>query len=157
MLGREHLLYPVPDPTPGVGDLLYPVPDPTPGVEVHDSTWQTSGKRPPRLTRWHEPLCALRRRGSSASMICVPIFQAIPGRWLGIYLGHCPHKRECKKLSSPWKGSGVVVEKKLSPYHYRVRLKAVISVVNHDRKKAVSCPKGPRLDSDEWIWVKFAL
>ena len=57
----------------GKGDLLYPVPDPTPGVEVHDSTWQTSGKRPPRLTRWHEPLYALRRRGSSASMICVPI------------------------------------------------------------------------------------
>ena len=53
----------------GKGDLLYPVPDPTPGIEVHDS--------------------------------------------------------------STWKGPGVVVEKKLSPYHYRVRLKAVISVVNH--------------------------
>ena len=50
---------------------------------------------------------------------------------------------KCKKLSSPWKGSGVVVEKKLSPYHYRVRLKAVISVVNHDRKKACHARKVP--------------
>ena len=38
--------------------------------------------------------------------------------------------------SSPWKEPGVVVEKKLSPYHYWVRMKAVISVVNYDRMKA---------------------
>ena len=35
------------------------------------------------------------------------------------------------------------MEKKLSPYHYRVRLKAVISVVNHDRMNACHARKVP--------------
>ena len=36
-----------------------------------------------------------------------------------------------------------MVEKKLSPYHYWVRLKAVISVVNYDRMKACHARKVP--------------
>ena len=45
---REHVLYTQPVYTEpadaGKGDLLYPVPDPTPGVEVHGSSpWKGTG------------------------------------------------------------------------------------------------------------------
>ena len=43
-------------------------------------------------------------------------------------------KGECKKLGPPWKGQGVVVTK-LSACLYRVKLRNVIMVLNHDKIK----------------------
>ena len=44
-----------------------------------------------------------------------------------------------------------MVEKKLSPYHYWVRLKAVISVVNYDRMKACHARKVPAWCKEEVV------
>jgi transposase InsO family protein len=43
-------------------------------------------------------------------------------------------KGKCKKLRSPWKGPGVI-DKKLSPYLYRIKLQNAVLVTNHDRMK----------------------
>ncbi|XP_070546257.1 uncharacterized protein [Ptychodera flava] len=43
-------------------------------------------------------------------------------------------KGKCRKLSPPWKGPGIVVEK-LTPYLYRVKIKRQETVVHHDRMK----------------------
>ena len=43
-------------------------------------------------------------------------------------------KGKCRKLSHSWMGSGIVI-KKLSPYLYRVKIKAAVMVANHDRLK----------------------
>jgi transposase InsO family protein len=43
-------------------------------------------------------------------------------------------KGKCKKLKSPWKGPGVIVEK-LSACVYRVKLQRALFVTNHDRMK----------------------
>ena len=54
-------------------------------------------------------------------------------------------KGKCKKLSPPWKGPAVIVSK-LSSYHFRVKLRNAVFVVNHDRIK----PCGDR-DLPHWI------
>ena len=43
-------------------------------------------------------------------------------------------KGKCKKLCSPWKGPGIVIEK-LSAVLFRVKLRNSVMVVNHDRIK----------------------
>ena len=43
-------------------------------------------------------------------------------------------KGKTKKLSPPWKGPAVILEK-LSPYHYRVLYRNTVFVANHDRLK----------------------
>jgi transposase InsO family protein len=43
-------------------------------------------------------------------------------------------KGKCKKLTAPWKGPGVI-EKKISAFIYRVKMKNSIFVTNHDRLK----------------------
>ena len=43
-------------------------------------------------------------------------------------------KGKCRKLTSPWKGPGVV-EKKISDYIYRIKTKNAVFVTNHDRLK----------------------
>lgn len=43
-------------------------------------------------------------------------------------------KGKCRKLCPPWKGPGVIVTK-LSAFIFRVKLKNVVFVVNHDRLK----------------------
>jgi len=43
-------------------------------------------------------------------------------------------KGKCRKLSSLWKGPGVIV-KKISAYIYCVKLKNSVFVANHDRLK----------------------
>jgi hypothetical protein len=55
-------------------------------------------------------------------------------------------KGKCRKLSSPWKGPGVII-KKISPYIYRVKLKTSILTMNHDRLK-------PCRDREFPTWVK---
>jgi hypothetical protein len=55
-------------------------------------------------------------------------------------------KGKCKKLSPPWKGPGVIVSK-LSSYHFRVKLRNAVFVVNHDRVK-------PCRDRDLPRWLK---
>jgi ribosomal protein L21E len=55
-------------------------------------------------------------------------------------------KGKCKKLSSPWKGPGIIV-KKFSSYIYRVKLKNAVFVTNHDRLK-------PCRDRNLPIWIK---
>ena len=52
---------------------------------------------------------------------------------------------KCKKLSSPWKGPAVVVNK-LSESLFRVKLKNALLVVNHDRMK-------PCRDRNLPVWV----
>ena len=41
-------------------------------------------------------------------------------------------KGQCRKLTSPWKGPGIIVTK-LSAYLYRVKLRKAVFVTNHDR------------------------
>ena len=43
-------------------------------------------------------------------------------------------KGKCRKLSSPWKGPGVII-KKISAYIYHVKLKNSVFGTNHDRLK----------------------
>ena len=43
-------------------------------------------------------------------------------------------KGKAKKLSPPWKGPGIIVEK-LSAYLYRVKVRNAVFVINHDRVK----------------------
>jgi hypothetical protein len=43
-------------------------------------------------------------------------------------------KRKTRKLSPPWKGPGVVIER-FTPYLYKIKLKRVIITANHDRLK----------------------
>lgn len=43
-------------------------------------------------------------------------------------------KGKCKKLSPPWKGPGII-EKKISSYIYRVKMRNAVFVMNHDRLK----------------------
>ena len=43
-------------------------------------------------------------------------------------------KGQCKKLSPPWKGPGIVVNK-FTPYLYRAKLKNAVFTANHDRLK----------------------
>ena len=43
-------------------------------------------------------------------------------------------KGQCKKLSPPWKGPGIVVNK-FTPYLYRVKLKNAVFTADHDRLK----------------------
>lgn len=43
-------------------------------------------------------------------------------------------KGQCKKLSSPWKCPGLIVQK-ISAYIYRVNLRNTVFVTNHDRLK----------------------
>lgn len=59
-------------------------------------------------------------------------------------------KGKCKKLSSPWKGPAVIVEK-ISASLFRVRLRKSLFVANHDRIKPCKNRKYP-----EWIetWLK---
>lgn len=54
-------------------------------------------------------------------------------------------KGQCRKLSSPWKGPGIVVTK-FSPYLYRVKLKNAVFTANHDRLKPCRDKKLP-----EWL------
>ncbi|GFR86236.1 Pol polyprotein [Elysia marginata] len=55
---------------------------------------------------------------------------------------------ESSKLSSPWKGPGVIL-KVLTPYLYEIRVKRRSWVVNHDRLKPC------RIPPDSWpIWIK---
>ena len=42
----------------------------------------------------------------------------------------------CKKLSSPWKGPGIIT-KKITPALFRVKLKNSIFTVNHDRDRVL--------------------
>ncbi|XP_069101562.1 uncharacterized protein [Argopecten irradians] len=56
-------------------------------------------------------------------------------------------KGKCKKLSSPWKGPGIIV-KKLSAYLYRVKLRNSVFVTNHDRMMPCRDRKVPA-----WITV----
>ncbi|MEX1347567.1 MAG: RNase H-like domain-containing protein, partial [Desulfobacterales bacterium] len=51
-------------------------------------------------------------------------------------------KGKCKKLSSPWKGPGVII-KKLSSYVFQVKLKNSVLVINHDRLKPCRDAKLP--------------
>ena len=51
-------------------------------------------------------------------------------------------KGKCKKLSSPWKGPGLIV-KKISASLFRIKLKNAILVVNHDRMKPCKTQKLP--------------
>jgi len=55
-------------------------------------------------------------------------------------------KGKCKKLSSPWKGPGIIV-KKFSAYIYRVKLRNAVFVTNHDRMK-------PCRDRNLPTWIK---
>jgi transposase InsO family protein len=55
-------------------------------------------------------------------------------------------KGKCRKLSSPWKGPGVIV-KKISVYLYRIKLQNAVFVANHDRMKPCRDEKLP-------AWIK---
>lgn len=57
-------------------------------------------------------------------------------------------KGKSRKLSSPWKGPGIIV-KKLSAYLYRIKLRNAVLVINHDRMMPCKDRKLP-----DWI-VKF--
>ena len=140
MLGRE-----VNQPA----DLLYPVPDPTPEVEVHEylSNLRKETSRAHEVARSTLRSTQLRlkrnydlrsytRRYKQGDLVYILDTARIKGK--------------CKKLSSPWKGPGVVVEK-LSPYHYRVRVKAAVSVMNHDRLKACHGRKVPAWCKRKWV------
>jgi hypothetical protein len=43
-------------------------------------------------------------------------------------------KGKCKRLSLPWKGPGVVLDR-LTPYIYKIKLQRVNFTANHDRLK----------------------
>ena len=58
------------------------------------------------------------------------------------------HKGKSRKLSSPWKGPGIIT-KKLSVYLYRIMLHNAVLVTNHDRMMPCKDRKLPG-----WI-VKF--
>ena len=58
------------------------------------------------------------------------------------------HKGKSRKLSSPWKGPGIIT-KKLSVYLYRIMLRNAVLVTNHDRMMPCKDRKLPG-----WI-VKF--
>jgi ketosteroid isomerase-like protein len=51
-------------------------------------------------------------------------------------------KGKCRKLSTPWKGPGVVLDR-LTPYIYKIKLQRVIFTANHDRLKACRDRKIP--------------
>jgi hypothetical protein len=51
-------------------------------------------------------------------------------------------KGKCRKLSPPWKGPGIVLER-LTPYIYKIKLQRVIFTANHDRLKACRDRKIP--------------
>jgi hypothetical protein len=55
-------------------------------------------------------------------------------------------KGKCKKSTAPWKGPGVI-EKKISAFIYRVKMKNSIFVTNHDRLK-------PCLDRQLPKWIQ---
>ena len=45
-------------------------------------------------------------------------------------------KGKCRKLSPPWKGPGIVLER-LTPYIYKIKLQIVIFTANHDVSRHV--------------------
>ena len=121
----------------GRGDLLYPVPDPTPGVEVHDSTWANLQEE---TTKAHEVARAT-LRSTQMRLKRKYDLRSYSRRFQEgdlVYILDTAHtKGKCKKNEFPveWTGSSGGEE--------AVRLKAVISVVNHDRMKACHARKVP--------------
>ena len=55
-------------------------------------------------------------------------------------------KGKCKKLSTPWKGPGAVLDR-LTPYIYKIKLQRVIFTAIHDRLKA-------RRDRKIHVWLQ---
>ena len=51
-------------------------------------------------------------------------------------------KGKCKRLSLPWKGPGVVLDR-LTPYIYKIKLQRVNFTANHDRLKTCRDRKIP--------------
>ena len=96
--------------------------------EIARKNLQTSSKR----TKRNYDLRVLERQYQKGDVVYILDTATIKGR--------------CKKLSSPWKGPAVIIEK-LTAYLYRIKLRKAEFVTNHDRMKPCKARELP-------VWLK---